>query len=196
MLLKKGSVLVAGALTLLSLMSVGYFSCMKSKVTPYTCTNVTCDNGGHCERGFCLCPVGYDGYRCSNESRVKFYGNWKVTQVIVGSTDSTIKGKDTTYNVSFKKSGSVTTFLVDNFMGDTAYNNIICYIDTGGNGDRFVFDTTQSLHMIYDNFRIQANSTGLYDEATKRINGTLITRHLEGTVNWQIDTFALRLDRL
>jgi len=36
-----------------------YSSCIKDK-----CKDVSCQNGGSCSKGVCLCPLGYTGNRC------------------------------------------------------------------------------------------------------------------------------------
>lgn len=43
------------------------------------CADVTCNNGGHCANGSCVCPSGYGGSDCSSELTPKSITVTKIT---------------------------------------------------------------------------------------------------------------------
>lgn len=46
-------------------------SCKKNK-----CANVSCNGGGSCENGLCVCDSVYEGANCEIEKRVKYFGSY------------------------------------------------------------------------------------------------------------------------
>jgi hypothetical protein len=188
---KKRGVIIGSVLTLLSSLSVTYFSCTKPSGDPHTCNYVYCDNGGVCSQGKCTCPTGYEGPRCATESVSKFVGIWKVKQIVIGSTKASYIGKDSTYSINLKKSGTVTTFFIDNFYGDASYNNLVCALDSITSTD-FRFDTLPAYHMVYDHFRI-LDGKGTYGPNDRSIESVIRVRRLDATANWQTDTLSLTM---
>jgi hypothetical protein len=52
------------------------------------CADVTCDNGGLCVDGDCVCATGYEGTDCSTLVRAKYLGSKNVNETCSQSTDS------------------------------------------------------------------------------------------------------------
>lgn len=52
------------------------------------CKDVTCNNGGTCADGTCLCADGYEGTNCDTEMRAKFLGNFNITESCSSGTDT------------------------------------------------------------------------------------------------------------
>ena len=44
------------------------------------CKDVTCQNGGSCVDGSCVCPAGFEGTNCEVSTRAKFLGLYNVTE--------------------------------------------------------------------------------------------------------------------
>jgi hypothetical protein len=65
-------ILTAIILLMGSAFSVWMTSCKNSN----KCQNVACINGGSCDNGRCVCPVGYEGPLCDTFSRNKFVHNY------------------------------------------------------------------------------------------------------------------------
>jgi hypothetical protein len=42
------------------------------------CKDVTCQNGGVCDEGTCICATGYEGEDCATEARTKFVGSYTI----------------------------------------------------------------------------------------------------------------------
>jgi hypothetical protein len=61
--------------------AIFYTSCSKDK-----CKDVTCNNGGTCTDGNCVCTTGYEGTNCETASRDKFLKTWSASDVIGSST--------------------------------------------------------------------------------------------------------------
>jgi len=64
-------ILLAAFLILGITATVTYTACQKDH-----CNNVACLNGGSCDGGNCVCPVGFEGNRCEIITRDKFVGNY------------------------------------------------------------------------------------------------------------------------
>ena len=52
------------------------------------CQDVTCNNGGICVDGDCVCATGYEGADCSTLVRTAFIGSVNVNETCSQSTDS------------------------------------------------------------------------------------------------------------
>jgi len=59
-------VLFAGVFTILF-----YTACEKN-----ACDNVTCQHGGSCSNGICLCPTGYEGPQCQTLETARYVGTY------------------------------------------------------------------------------------------------------------------------
>lgn len=82
------------------------------------CKDVACGDSGNCFDGACICNEGYEqgvSGVCDTESRVKFYGNYNVSEVC------TPGGAGNYASVISAASADVTKINIANF-GDTALN--------------------------------------------------------------------------
>ena len=192
MLSKKRGFVFTTIITLLSFISVAYFSCTKTGSNPLSCDGIYCDNGGHCNLGRCICPAGYEGLYCSTPSASKFVGTWDLTQKITGSDSANVIGKDSSYVLFLKKSATPTTFMMNNFYGNANYNNIICTIDSTVTSN-FIVDTLTPFHMLWNQIRVLPGSWGTVSANDSLITMNLIVRHLTATSNWQKDTLLVKL---
>jgi hypothetical protein len=195
MVSKKSGLVITIVGVLSFLLSVTYISsCTKPlEDNPWSCNYVFCDNGGTCDSGRCLCPIGYEGSDCSKKSVAKFYGRWRVTATNIGSDTARLIGKDSVYDIEFKESASLTTFFIYNFNNNSNYNNVLCRVDSINKND-FAIDTTMAQNMFYDNYRIRGGFGFLYKDDS--VDATVYIRSINSNVNWQNDTFRLKMRRL
>lgn len=197
MLSKKRGLVIATFLALFSFLSVTYLSCKKDVVVdPTSCEGIgaMCKNNSHCYMGKCVCPVGYTGPFCETSITARFAGSWDVTQHCVGSDSASARGKDSTYVLYIRKSPTNTTFLIDNFYGNSSYNNIICSVDSIYTY-AFRVDTITPFHMLYNQVRIFPGANGKISGDDSEITIDMTVRHLTPNVNWQLDTLKLDLKR-
>ncbi|MCF8449723.1 MAG: calcium-binding EGF-like domain-containing protein [Taibaiella sp.] len=160
---------------------------------PYSCAGITCYNGGKCDSAKCICPVGYEGANCSKVTIEKFYGNWNVTSTNIGSDSIKNKGKKTVYNVRLRNTATLTTFFIENFANNSSYNTVLCKMDEN-NTNNFSIDTLSTLTMFYHNYRILRGFGRIHDNDS--ITAEVCVRSLNSTVNWQRDTFLLKMKRM
>ncbi len=189
MLTNKSRIIIAAMGTILCFLSAVYVSCTKIGPSP-SCNGVVCKNGGYCNHGSCVCPVGYEGTDCGTASVAKFIGAWDVKQTTIGSDSPSVKGQVSNYTTFFKNTATPTTFFIDNFLGNPNYNQLVCIIDSV-NTNNFVIDTIRDQNMIFGTVYIRPNSNGSFITATRRVSANVVLRHLTATHNWQIDTFAM-----
>jgi hypothetical protein len=57
------TIIISALFTCLLFSATLYSSCNEDK-----CEGITCQNGGSCKDGTCLCPEGYEGTRCETKS--------------------------------------------------------------------------------------------------------------------------------
>lgn len=196
----KGGKYFAAIVTMLSFITIAWFSCTKVNENLRTCNGVICQNGAYCrvdtttKKPVCHCPTGYEGPTCATISIDKFVDTWDLTQVITGS-DSTIGAFDTTtrYTVFLKKTATPTTFFINNFVGNPYYNEIVCTLDSL-NSRIFTIDTISAYHMLFDHFQL-VRGFGSISDNDSVIRASLYTRHLSVTSNWINDTFQLTMTR-
>lgn len=195
MISKKGGLVFTVAAVLTFLISViNISSCTRPlDENPYACNGVVCKNGGGCDSGRCKCPVGYEGSDCSIVSVNKYFGYWNVHATIIGSDSTKDIGDDSAFTVYLHSSSTKTTFFIDNFYGNQLYNNMVCILDSIHNYD-FGIDTTSPLNMYYDHYRFRGGWGSLY--GSDSISGLVFIKHLNSTVNWQVDTVRLSFKRL
>lgn len=74
---------LGAALTIGAFGTVLYTSC-----NPDPCKDVTCQNGGTCNEGNCVCPTGYEGTNCETKSRDKFIGTYVGNEICTVGTDN------------------------------------------------------------------------------------------------------------
>ncbi len=195
-MVSKKSGLVITVIGILSfLLSVTYISsCTKPlEDNPWSCNYVVCNNGGRCDSAKCHCPVGYEGKDCSVVTVKKFYGLWRVTSKNIGSDTARYVGKDSVYTIEFKESATLTTFFIYNFNNNSTYNNVLCKLDSVTKNN-FAIDTTMAQNMYYDHYRIRGGFGYLFDEDS--VSALVFIRSLNSAVNWQNDTFSLKMRRL
>jgi hypothetical protein len=190
MLSKKSSILIAAIGTLFCFFSVAYISCSKPGSAP-KCNGVTCENGGSCYKGNCVCPVGYEGGNCGTASVAKYIGAWDVHTRITASDSLKYVGIDSNYIVFFKNTATPTTFFIDNFLGNPKYNNIISVLDST-NSFRFKMDTLRNQNMWFDR-TVLTYGNGSISADGKTVSGQMMIKHLNGTLNWQNDTLSFSM---
>ena len=191
MLSKRSSIIIAAIGALFCFLSVAYVSCTKPGSSPL-CNGVTCENGGYCLKGNCICPAGYEGINCGTASVDKYIGPWDVNQRIVGSDSINVIGKDSLYTVDLLRTATPTSFFINNFMGNANYNNIICILDTL-NTSNFAVDTTRGIYMLFDNVAVRPNSHGTINTGNRTISASVYLRFLNSTHNWEVDTLSLSM---
>ncbi len=74
------------------------------------CKDVTCQNGGSCTDGSCVCPAGFEGSNCEVSTRAKFLGFYNVTETCPGEVYSY------TFTITAGPS-SATAIIIDNITG-------------------------------------------------------------------------------
>ncbi len=67
--MKFGKISLLVALVFSVFAIVFYTSCERN-----VCDNVTCFNGGSCNMGACLCPIGYEDPQCQTRSVARYQG--------------------------------------------------------------------------------------------------------------------------
>jgi hypothetical protein len=203
-MVSKKSGLMLSIVGILSIMvSVMYISSCTRPLqdNPYSCNYVVCYNGGHCDSARCKCPVGYEGTDCSIATVDRFYGYWQLTATNIGSDSVQNIGQDSTYVVELKNTATKTSFFINNFDNNLNYSHVVCTLDSMNanlpdsvNALYFDMDTTAIQNMYYDHYRIRGGSG--YFQSPDSIFATVYIRHLNSTVNWQNDTFELKMRKL
>ena len=186
----KRKILTAIALTVSVFMTVLYYSCEKTG-NALPCDGISCQNGGYCLKGQCICPTGYEDSTCSTAIVQKYFGSWNVTQKVVGSDSSLIN--DTTYTMFIKASSTPTAFFLYNFMGNYEYNKVVCTLDPT-NSFHFTIDTTANAAMWYANIHFYGGQGLLYHKDT--ISGGFKYKHLNKYTTWVVDTVSLFITRI
>jgi hypothetical protein len=94
-----------------------------SSCTTDPCKDVTCDNGGECVDGDCVCADGYEGTTCQTEQRAKFLGSFSVNEACNSGNYS--------YNSDVNTSSvSVSNIVITNF-GDYSVS-VAATVDANG----------------------------------------------------------------
>lgn len=164
-------------IALSALMTVGTFSTVVyTSCTKDACKGVTCQNGGTCDGGTCVCPTGYEGSSCETASRTKIIKIWSASDLQV-SPAVTIP----TYTSSIVAGTSITDIKISNFSN--AYFTHDVNATLSGNTITIGNQTPDA-----DTFSV--SGTGTYDAVTKKIswnytltNPSNVTRSYTGT--WQ-----------
>ncbi|OJW79643.1 MAG: hypothetical protein BGO69_13050 [Bacteroidetes bacterium 46-16] len=127
--MKKRQSIFAALLITASIFSlVLYTSCrQKNYVSPDSCANVLCKNGGICSAGACSCPSGYEDADCSTISLERYIGDWQMRDSVVGSDHASVINSSSTYNITITgKAGSSVEFYINGIAGNMGYNNLPC----------------------------------------------------------------------
>jgi hypothetical protein len=203
---KKSSVIIAAMLAIFSFLSVVYVSsCTKPGKNVTACLNVTCQNGGYCDRrntdtgktrtDTCVCPIGFEGVACETHAVTKYLGTWQMNQLITGSDSMMyITRPDTIYNVILTTTPTPTTFFITNFNNNPYYNDVICTLDSM-NSSHFKIDTISPFQAVYYSYQILSGS-GYIAPKHDSIYGTFITRHKNVSTNWEVDTLIINMKLL
>lgn len=188
MVIKKSGLVITVLGILSVVLSVTYVSsCTKPlEDRPWSCNYVVCTNGGACDSGKCVCPVGFEGTDCSVKTVEKYYGHWTAHFKTIGSDSASQLGKDTVYPMELKASATYTTFFIYNFNNNKNYSNILCKVDSVRK-EIFIIDSTMAQNMFYDQYRIKGGWGVMY--RSDSIAGRVWTRSLNRSFNWQNDTF-------
>ena len=87
-------------------------SCNKDK-----CSGVTCQNGGTCNNGDCVCTTGYEGTSCETLSRAKFVKSWSASDLITGGTSPLAY----TASIAAGTGSDVTQVIIGNTFSDNFF---------------------------------------------------------------------------
>jgi hypothetical protein len=186
---KRGRVIWAITLTVLSFFSVCYFACNKVD-NPAACDGVICQNGSSCVHGQCMCLVGYEDSACSTPIINKYLGTWDVTQKIIGSDSLKDTGTWSYYMVQIKPTATPTTFFVYDFLGNQNYNKVVGTLD-GTNSYHFYFDTTVNYQMWFAPIHFYGGEGYIKYLPVPEITATVTMTVLNSVHNYQKDTISM-----
>jgi len=96
-------ILTASVFAISVVLCFSYLSCNRDQ-----CKTIVCSNGGVCNLGSCICPVGYEGSNCETVTRTKFLGNWEVFEK--GSVTNAAQ-----YGITIAPSEGITDVVIQNF---------------------------------------------------------------------------------
>lgn len=144
-----------------------YSACKKEEYTYVDeCADVSCQNGANCFKGTCLCPAGFSGDFCEDVWLSRYLGRWEVKQTIAISNKDGRQWQESSYFMTVKRKGnSNTSFLIDGFMGNPAYNNVPCKIGVNNDGG---FDV--STKFIFTNNHTVAGTQIVIEEGEGNVN--------------------------
>lgn len=151
------SLLSSAIVTIAIFVTTLYTACKKTPATSSDnkCATVVCKNGGSCFKGACSCPFGFEGTYCEKAWLSRYVGKWRVTETITASTNNAMVGDTSSYTCTIKgKDGSPALFLIDDFHGNSAVDNVTCRMGAdskGGNAlpNYFIFNYNQALGSTY-----------------------------------------------
>lgn len=130
----KTGILFTAITTMLAFMSVLYISSCNNKapgLSPFSCENVNCQNGGTCNQGQCTCPVGYQDSRCSTPSKAKFVGIWNIIETVTASDTYDSVGNQRNYQVIIDSAQKVPNDIhIGGLHGNGTYTDIEGVIDS------------------------------------------------------------------
>lgn len=175
-------VLLLLALSLTSFATITcYTSCKKSSSSVDACSTVSCQNGGTCSNGICICPTGYTGTTCQNKATTTL--NYKnnaptsVTLIINGAT----------YTIPYGGSISVTGLYDDQAIayisanGANSSGGLIGEIVSFSLVRRFPSSgsTNVNIDIPADYFFLQAKNSGSEAVTKFYVNYTLASQSLQ-----------------
>ncbi len=176
-------------------LSAGYYSCQKSPGSALVCSGVTCQNGGYCLKGQCMCPTGYVDSTCSTAIVSKFVGAWDVVQTLTGSTNRSMIGYDSAYVLTIKASATPTSFLIYNFMGNNEYSQLVGTLSSTDSYN-FTIDSITNAAMRFANISFHGGQGRFY--LAKNGNDSVITasfwlKDINAQALWETDTFSMKM---
>lgn len=176
------NILITSFATVLAFLSVTYMSCSKkTELSPTSCENHVCVNGGYCSQGVCQCPVGYSDATCSTPANAKFAGSWAVTETVTESNVPGVTGTVKSYNIINNVFATPSSFLMNGLTGNTRFTNISCDIYST---DSYKFDILSYTPSFDGNYHINYGQ-GVMDKSGATINVTYYVnfREANGTIN-------------
>jgi hypothetical protein len=149
--------------------TVFYTACNKDE-----CKDVTCQNGGVCDGGNCICPTGYEGSKCETAARAKFMKTWSAAD-----TQVTPIALVPTYISSIVAGSSITEVKISKFSDSYFLNDVKATV----NG------TTITIALqTPDNDTFSVSGVGYIDTVAKKIkwnyeltNPANVKRNYSGT---------------
>ena len=176
------------AITLLCFLTVGYTACKKTETTTIDeCVDVACQNGSSCFKGICSCLSGFEGTHCEITTLNRFIGSWSMKERVTGSSKQENLALTHKYDITIKAvPDSRVSFYIDDFMGNTAYDNIMC---TEARNEKyepasyknFVFEKSQNVKGNTGYITIQRGS-GLVNDLGTNFQGSYIMSYGENNV--------------
>ena len=142
---------LSATLTIGAFSVVLYSSCNK---TSDPCSGITCQNGGTCSSGTCVCPSGYEGSLCQTVSRNKVIKIWSASDVQVSPVVTL-----PTYTSAIAAGAGVTDVKISNFSA----------FFTNDVNATFLNNTLTIVSQTPDNDTFSVSGTGTYDTLTKKI---------------------------
>lgn len=124
------------------------------------CKDVACGDNGTCFEGSCVCNEGFEqgtSGLCDTESRVKFYGNYNVTETCGGAADS--------YSSGISAGSDITKVNISNF-GNSGLN-----VSASVDGSNFTVASQT----------ITVNGNSVTVTGTGTISGTTVTLNYAGS---------------
>lgn len=147
--------------------TVFYTACNKDE-----CKDVTCQNGGVCDGGTCVCPTGYEGSKCETAARAKFMKTWTASD-----TQAVPLAILPTYTSSIVAGSSITEVKISKFSDSYFLNDVKATISgttitiASQTPDPDTFSVVGSGYIDTVSKRIRLNYT-IFTPSNRRINYT------------------------
>lgn len=119
------------------------------------CSDVTCNNGGICVDGDCVCATGYEGTNCDTEERADFIGSYTFT-------DACFPNQAAQASMISTSSASVTRVLISNILGEALGGTASAEID----GDVISIPNQTVTDVDGDVWTVQGTGTGTLTNGT------------------------------
>ncbi len=161
-----------GAAIALTSLTVVITSCTKDE-----CEDVVCLNNGTCDSGVCLCPTGYQGTTCENQSIDKYLKIWNATDQEDGGSTANLSYPA---QISQKFSDNIFQVEIANFSDGYFTNKVGAAVE----GDQLVIPQQEP-----DNDGYQVEGTFVYLNGNLNVEYTLTqlstgnAKHYTGTWN-------------
>lgn len=194
---KYSAILITLCAAFAAFLSVGYMACKKDTVTvDHSCDSVACKNGGTCFKGSCSYPAGTEGIYCQSRIILRYTGTWSVTENILGSDSAAAIGSTKSYTMVIKESSN-TDLLIDDFMGNDAYDNVKAKAGKDAYLDDVVYTRFGFVReQIIAGTKISiVSGSGKVNDAGNFLDGSYI-RSYPGGAGYIKDTVTFSADRL